>query len=200
MMIDADGAYKAYHPDNDSGLDYLSNAGHPGNWFGVVTDDGTATGNPVVQSATDPAPDFYVSATSLQDKTKPSTSALRYVDAANVPYIVLTTAGKFGATLGDLCLVYNPKNKKTGRGVFADGGPAGKLGEASIAMAVAVGVPSSPKNGGQGHGLVYVVFPKSSKGWPTTNAIIQAEVTQLFTRWGGIERLKTLLPDPFALS
>ena len=33
MMIDADGAYHAYHPDNRSGLDYLGNAGRPGNWW-----------------------------------------------------------------------------------------------------------------------------------------------------------------------
>ena len=31
LMIDADGSYHAYHPDGRSGLDYLGNAGHPGN-------------------------------------------------------------------------------------------------------------------------------------------------------------------------
>ena len=197
MEIDADGAYTAYNPDNKSGLDYLANAGHPGNWFGVVTDDGNKTGNPVVQNANDPAPGFYVSATSLQDKTQPRTSPLRYVDAASIPYIVLPTAGRFGAQLGDLCLVHNPQNGNISGGVFADSGPAGKIGEASVAMATAVGVPSSAKNGGQGHGLVYMVFPKSGKGWPLTNDVIQDAVTNLFNTWGGLDRLKILLPDPF---
>ena len=40
MMIDADGAPEAYNPDNKSGLDYLGNAGTPGNWWALVTDTG----------------------------------------------------------------------------------------------------------------------------------------------------------------
>ena len=66
MMIDADGGYHAYHPDNKSGLDYLGNAGKPGNWWALVTDDGKPSGNPVVQSSSDPAPGFYISTTSLE--------------------------------------------------------------------------------------------------------------------------------------
>ena len=36
MMIDADGAYRAYHPQPGKGLDYLGNAGKPGNWWALV--------------------------------------------------------------------------------------------------------------------------------------------------------------------
>jgi len=36
MTIDADGAYRAYN-QNNTGLDYLANAGHPGNWWALVT-------------------------------------------------------------------------------------------------------------------------------------------------------------------
>jgi len=39
LTIDADGAYRAYHPKN-IGLDYLANAGSPGNWWALVTDNG----------------------------------------------------------------------------------------------------------------------------------------------------------------
>src|SRR4051812_22059936 len=39
MQIDADGCPRAYHPKN-IGLDWLANAGEPGNWYGLVTDDG----------------------------------------------------------------------------------------------------------------------------------------------------------------
>ena len=67
MMIDADGALRAYHPDDASGLDRLDHAGAPGNWWGIVTDDGTPGGEPVVQGDGDPAPGFYVSQTSLVD-------------------------------------------------------------------------------------------------------------------------------------
>ena len=39
MHIDADGAYRAYHPISSKGLDYLANAGKPGNWWALVTDN-----------------------------------------------------------------------------------------------------------------------------------------------------------------
>jgi hypothetical protein len=42
------GAPNAYHPE-DKGLDFLANAGKTGNWWGIVTEDGTPSGKPVVQ-------------------------------------------------------------------------------------------------------------------------------------------------------
>src|ERR1041385_3104569 len=70
LMIDADGAYRAYHPDDKPGLDNLGNAGRPGNWWALVTDNGEPSGNPIIQGASDPAPGFYISTTSLEDPTK----------------------------------------------------------------------------------------------------------------------------------
>src|SRR5215470_6261074 len=67
MAIDADGAPTAYHPVHGRGLDNLANAGHQGNWYGVVTDTGQKNGKPVVQGSQDPAPGFYVSPTALQN-------------------------------------------------------------------------------------------------------------------------------------
>jgi hypothetical protein len=40
----------------------------------------------------------------------------------------------------------------------------GKYGEGSIALARALGIPSSPRNGGCADGVTFVVFPGSSKG------------------------------------
>jgi len=62
--LDGDGANgqfgqpPCYAPASYHGqtLDVIGNAGHPGNWFGVVTDTGHETGTPIVQKATDPAP------------------------------------------------------------------------------------------------------------------------------------------------
>src|SRR5262252_6322375 len=65
LNVDADGSPHAYHPDGISGLDYLGNAGRPGHWWALVTDDGKPSGNPIIQTANDPAPGFYVSTTSL---------------------------------------------------------------------------------------------------------------------------------------
>jgi hypothetical protein len=194
MMIDADGAYRAYHRDNKSGLDYLGNAGTSGNWWALVTDNGLKTGKPIIQKATDPAPGFYVSTTSLEDSKKVRTDPRRYVDSETIPYFVLPLNKKFGAKLGDFGVVYNPTKELLCGGVFADTGPAGKIGEASIAMAKAVGVPESPKHGGQAHGLLYVVFPKSGNGWPLTTEVIQQKALALFNAWGGIPKLKELLP------
>ena len=36
--------------------DGIANTGHPGNWFGVVTDTGKTDGIPIVQGASDPCP------------------------------------------------------------------------------------------------------------------------------------------------
>lgn len=64
MAINADGAPDAYHPD-DIGTDALANAGHPGNWWALVTHNGKRSGNPIVQKAGDPNPGYYIAMTAL---------------------------------------------------------------------------------------------------------------------------------------
>src|SRR5438477_8683441 len=128
LMIDADGAYRAYHPDNTSGLDYLGNAGKPGNWWALVTDNGKPNGNPVIQSDDDPAPGYYISTTSLEDPKKDRTDPRRYVDSESINFFVLP--GKLGlAKLGDFGVVIRPKTNIYDYAIYADSGPANKLGE-----------------------------------------------------------------------
>ena len=69
MRIDADGAPNAYHPE-DKGLDFLKHAGKPGDWQGLVTN---SRGQLVIQGPYDPCPGYYISQTSLFDKTKKKT-------------------------------------------------------------------------------------------------------------------------------
>ncbi len=156
MAIDADGAngmtdgIPVYAPPGfkPAPLDFLANAGGPGNWFGVVTD---ASGHPVKQGADDPAPGAYVSATSYQHKGRSKFDPRAYVDAASVVYIVLPShwrAQAKGIVLGCRATVHDDKTGKTVEAVVADFGPRAKLGEASIACAKAFGVPHSPKTGG----------------------------------------------------
>jgi hypothetical protein len=38
LAIDADGAFRAYHPNDRLGLDSLAHAGRRGNWWALVTD------------------------------------------------------------------------------------------------------------------------------------------------------------------
>lgn len=178
MAIDADGAYRAYHPGN-KGLDYLANAGGPGNWYGVVTDK---RGQPIVQGPNDPAPGFHVSATSLQDATFGPNDPRRYVDSESVPYIVLPGGKLGGARLGDFGLIINLNNKVQAAVIVADSGPKAKIGEASIAAAAAVLGPGkgSPKNGGTEKKIIrYIVFPGSGDGKAKSVDVIAARVDGL---------------------
>ncbi len=51
MTIDADGSPRAYHPVEGFGLDFLGNAGRPGNWWALAC---RKDGRPWEQDATDP--------------------------------------------------------------------------------------------------------------------------------------------------
>lgn len=154
MSIDADGAPKAYHPVSAQGLDALGNAGKPGNWWALVTDTGKPSGTPVVQKATDPAPRFYVSTTTLENTTKERTAPIRYVDSSTIPYVVLPSDAikKLKARMGDFAVVINSKNHKLSSAIVADQGPKGQVGEGSIALAEALGVPANPRRGGAAQG------------------------------------------------
>jgi hypothetical protein len=172
LRIDADGAPSAYHPE-DTGIDRLANAGKPGNWYGIVTDDGTPRGKPIVQGPTDPAPGYYVSATALEDPTRLRTDPRRYVDSTAVPYIVLPPSAmapllEKGPRLGDYVRVTNTANNHTVWAIVADIGPGSQVGEGSIALAEALGLRGNPKSGGAARGIRYVVYPSSGNKRPRT--------------------------------
>ncbi len=194
MAIDADGAPNAYHPQ-DTGLDDLKHAGFPAKpgktpW-GIVTNN---QGKPVIQGRGDPFPGFFVSGTSLGDKTRPLTDPRRYVDSTQIPYIALPKAleNKLGAKLGDFAAVINGKNRRLSFAIFADIGPAEKLGEGSIALAQSLGhdpfVQGKVRNGISGD-VIYVVFPGSGNGKPQPIAEINSKGARLFKDWGGMTRI-----------
>lgn len=158
MAIDADGANgqssapvyapKGYKPEP---LDYLANAGGPGNWYGVVTDNGKPNGRPVIQKVGHPMPGAFVSATSYEKREFSRGDPNRYIDANSVIYIVLPGHWRMeakGVVLGCRATVKDIKTGKTVEAAVLDFGPKAKLGEASIACARFFGVPTSPKNGG----------------------------------------------------
>ena len=180
--LDGDGANgqfgedPCYAPKSYSGgtLDALANAGGPGNWFGVVTDTGERDGTPIVQSASDPCPGAFISATSLHllgsdGKALPRSSPFRYVDSATVPYIVvppMIISGVAGVVLGCRATATNTKNGMSVEAVVADVGPSNKLGEISVACAKALGVAAPagtkhPANSGgvDEHIIEYKLFP-----------------------------------------
>jgi hypothetical protein len=201
MSIDADGAPRAYHPalpgrpgGAPPGLDDLRNAGRPGNWFGIVTD---ARGHPVVQRRGDPAPGFYVSATSLVYRNGLGAGdPRRYVDASEIPFFVLPAPALHvgHARLGDFGAVWNRHNGKLAFAILADLGPKTRIGEGSIALAKALGIPESPLTGGAAGGVVYVVFAGSGNGFARPLAQIRANGAKLLKSWGGVSRLETVVP------
>ncbi|WP_024279069.1 glycoside hydrolase family 75 protein [Xanthobacter sp. 126] len=194
MAIDADGAPKAYHSNNAVALDYLANAGRPGNWWALVTN---ANGVPRVQDARDPAQGYFVSKTALvYDDTDPARPE-HYVDAAKVPFFVLP-GGRYKSfskdtpiRLGDVGVAYNLKTKKMSYAIFADIGPGDKIGEGSIALANALGINGDPKSGGvEDRQVLYLVFQGSGRGSAMTLAELNATAKPLFDRWGGVARME----------
>ncbi len=186
LGVDGDGAPNCYGPPGTKPLDYLANAGGPGNWYGVVTDP---FGNPVVQGPDDPFPGMYVSPTSLQDRTKVRTDPARYVNSVEIPYLAVprNAVSDYGVKLGDVGFAYNRANGHMCAALVADIGPKNKWGEGSIALARELGVPSSPKNGGVSQGVVVVIFKGTSRGWPRTHAEVTQQVQDRLEELGGTE-------------
>jgi hypothetical protein len=186
MAIDADGAPNTYNSDN-TGLDDLSNAGQPGHWQGLLSDE---TGNPLVQGPDDPYPGYYISCTALADWTKDRFDPTRFVDASQIPYIALPgdLARAAGARLGDLAVVFNLRNQRFSFAIFAD---IGSLGEGSIALADNLGIWSDARHGGSRGGMLYLVFPGSGDHRPKTVEEINELTVPLFRDWGGAEQLRS---------
>lgn len=204
MAINADGAPNAYHPDGKSGLDFLANAGRPGNWWGLATDTGTPSGKPFVQKNGD-FKGFYVSQTSLCDGTMPDADIRKYVDSRHVPFLVLPPQllGPGLARLGDLAVVYNACNGKSEFAIVADRGPRDSIGEGSIALAASLGIGADMRShtAGQSSDVVYLVFPgtAATPAWPRTVDDIRLNAAKAFEAWGGFDRLVALtgpVPTP----
>lgn len=182
LAIDADGCPDAYAPP-DSGLhgrDALGNAGHPGDWWALVTDTGDEKGTPIVQAQNDPCPGYYVTATALADRSLHAHDPRRYVDSNHVPYLAVPPELRAcGVRLGDVAVVrfrgqWSPA-------IVADIGPRGKIGEGSIALARALSIPESPRHGGVGAGVEVTLWPgsRTDPPWPRTLEDIADQVMKL---------------------
>ena len=198
VSIDADGAPNAYHPEN-IGLDYLANAGYPDKtwWPSVIAKDPDSPEEGYIQIDGEYA-GYFVSKTSLQDKTKIETDPERYVDATSIPYLVFPrTFYKLRGTglLGDHGIALNKSTGKSSVFVVADIGPSGKpMGEISIKLAENLGgINVNPRNGaGVAAGDTrYIVFPYSSKEypWPLSLEEIELNVSTLISLASDIESL-----------
>lgn len=209
LAIDADGAPNAYN-ERDTGIDYLANAGHPGNWWGIATD---AAGSPYTQSAEDPAPGYYVSTTALVDGNYSAANPRCYVDSTAIPYVVLPSnideLGQTGGVrLGDLAAVLLTSNPlQLAYAIYADVGPRCTLdptsnqglGEGSVLLSQALG--HDPYNGaspprasrGIGGGVCFLVFPGSGTRKVMSAAEIAEKGQNAYLAWGGQAALAVAL-------
>lgn len=78
---------------------------------------------------------YFISSTTLENSTLARADGCaphRYLDAENVPFIVLPKGGFGNVQVGDVAIV--SRKDKVVYAIVGDGGPATKLGEASIAL------------------------------------------------------------------
>lgn len=152
LTIDADGCPHAYGPEGTEPLDYLANAGYPGNWWGVVT---TSQGVPYVQKGSDakkaPWPGYYLSTTAYLVAGYEKYDARRYVDSEFVPFAVVPGGVRMSIPekfMGCKVIVTDMKTDKELECACCDVGPSSHLGEASMAAAEYFGLNPDPKVGG----------------------------------------------------
>jgi hypothetical protein len=195
FAIDADGAARAYSPDDDpEALDVVKNATSGSKRYIQGTKKNGKVGK-------GPRPGFFVSETALSHGDAWDADA--FVDAEFIPYIVLPSNFAPGVKTGNLCTVVNLVNFRSTGAIFADTNP--QVGEASVRAALNLHVndPSKPitelaKNGGdQKDRYVYIVYPgevlsarAAVPHWPAEDIASRAD--QLFAAWGGIDLVKKI--------
>lgn len=197
LIVDGDGAngrtsLPCYAPYGMQTLDYLANAGAPGDWWGIATD---SDGDPYVQASQDPAPGAYISTTALEDASKSDDNVDKYVDAAAFPFVVIPSTPRFGISLKDCGFALRLTTGDSSEFIVADIGPNNQIGEGSVKLAQNLTVPSSPKNGGiDDNSVMYIFFP-IQVNWPCTDQVILHQSSTCFRTYGGFTKLKSEFPD-----
>lgn len=159
-MIDGDGSPRCYGPDN-SGLDLTANGGPPHNPYGYELNP--RTGKPFIQGEDAPEYDagtrgFYVSSTTYQRKEFAPNDPHRYLNSEKEIFAVVPGAFRRhvpGIVMG--CKFTAEYEGKVATGIVGDIGP--DFGEGSIALAEALGIPSSPRDGGVSGGVTWRFYP-----------------------------------------
>jgi hypothetical protein len=124
----------------------------------------------------------------LETSLRYPTAGQESVDSEKIPYFVLP-GGWFsskGIKLGDIAAVIY-KNKVE-YAIFADVGPAHKIGEGSIALARSLGhepIIGGIVKSGIDQDVIYIVFPGSGNGTPQDVSTIQSEGKRLLGALGG---------------
>jgi hypothetical protein len=172
-MIDADGANSQFgkqpaYARGNKGSDYLANGG-----MGIGKNGQTIIVQPwarnivIMNPATGQPREFpggvIASKTTYKHRDKAADDPAAYVDSETVPYIAVPPIIRTGVksiVLGCRAVLTNLQNGRKVEAAVIDIGPRTKIGELSIAAARALGIPSSPRNGGTSDKIVhYELFP-----------------------------------------
>ena len=166
--------------------------------FGFLTD---SKNTPLIQGDGDPHPGTaYISATSVNIPGAPLGSQRQYVNALNIPYIVLPSSfvSKYEIKPGTLAVVYRKKSNTHAFAIFAD---RGRLGEASIKLHQDLGSKPIVSIAGIDRAkariedpVLIAVFPEriaapqaDSDAW---NSTIKEEGAAALQAFGGLSRLQ----------
>lgn len=166
--IDADGAdgqngARAAYREDDKGSEALANGGMGTRHGEVVGVEDWFRDIVVVE---DDKPKIFpggiiVSKTAYHIRGEQDDTPERYVDSETVPYVVVPPViiqKTQGAVRG--CFARVTYKGKSVDCMVGDVGPRRKIGEISIAAARAVGMPASPRSGGEENKIVkYEIFP-----------------------------------------
>jgi hypothetical protein len=167
--IDADGANgqnggQAAYLADDSGTEALANGGMKIVGGKVVCAHSSARNIVILDDDNEPKVfpgGIIASMTWYRHPGKAVADLSAYVDAATVAYIVvppLIVQRTAGIVRG--CRARATYRVKSVECVVADRGPSTKVGELSIAAAKALGIPSSPRNGGTSEPeVLYELWP-----------------------------------------
>jgi hypothetical protein len=167
--------------------------------FGMLTDK---QNRPLVQQVGDPMPGkAYITTTSMTIPGTPDGTQRHWVDATQVPYIVLTSSFVRAnhVKTGDLAVVFLPKTNSIAFAVYADIG--GDLGEASVKLHRDLGhdpvtkPPAVPRaKVGMGGPVITLVFPGTNVPGRSDAAAWDQEITKvgkdMLEKWGGLTRLR----------
>ena len=203
MQIDVDGSPRAYFPKNASPirLDNLADAGSDsktyiqGKTYGRITAKG-------------PRPGFYVSATSLRYDPRIMWDCGNFVDAEIIPYFIYPPH-RNGIEPGDVGIIVHVKTMNWTPAIFADSNDEQRVSEASLRVAVNLGLSKidpatlqvtglTAGNGDDARDFFYLYFPgsafspqQSAPHWPES-AIRQAAAAK-FAVWGGLDMVRQCL-------
>ncbi len=166
--------------------------------FPVIQKDGPTRGYYVSQSGS-----FAISP---DDQKAPGVKFLQssYWNASEIPYCVWPSMLGHGVTKGDFGLVISNQTGSTGGFFFADTGSTTKLGECSMALAVAVANSTSDTGGIAS----FIVFPRSGGGdvhsgqQTRIQRVVQANISKLADDPSAEELIRFLAmgadPDTFS--